>query len=66
MVRMVTQLLVGLMLFFGVMTLVPKAYFEYRRNQIGKCVMTSVLAALSLFFSLMAFVYTWLTLKELI
>ncbi len=66
MVRMFTQLLVGLMLFFGVMTLVPKAIIEYRSGKIGKSVMSSILAGLALFFSCMAFYYAYLLLKELL
>lgn len=64
MVRMFTQLLIGLMLLFGVMSLVPKAIIEYRAGKKGKSVMSGVLAVLALFFSCMAFYYAYLILRE--
>lgn len=66
MVRMITQILVGLMLFFGVMTLVPKAIIEYKTGRKGKSVLSALLAFLALFFSCMAFYYAYLLLKELL
>ncbi|MDA8431937.1 MAG: DUF308 domain-containing protein [Nitrospiraceae bacterium] len=63
MVRMITQVLAGLMLLFGAATLFPKAYFEYR-NRRGKSALYFVLGLLSLFFSIMAFVYAYLILSR--
>jgi hypothetical protein len=62
MVRMITQVLAGLMLLFGAATLFPKAYFEYRRRS-TKSAVYLVLGLLSLFFSVMAFVYAYLILR---
>ena len=60
MVRAITQLLVGLMLFFGVLTLFPKAYIEFRNGRTGKGVLSVLLGLCALFFSWMAFYYAWL------
>ena len=57
--RIITQILVGLMLLFGVVTLLPKAYFEFRREQFRKSVMSVFLAFIALFFSGMAFFYAF-------
>jgi hypothetical protein len=59
MVRMVTQILAGLMLFFGVVTLFAKSYFEYRAKRIKSVVVYTLFGLLALFFSLMAFVYAF-------
>jgi hypothetical protein len=63
MVRMITQILAGLMLLFGAATLFPKAYFEYRSRR-PKSAVYFVLGLLSLFFSIMAFVYAYLILSR--
>ena len=63
MVRMITQILAGLMLLFGAATLFPKAYFEYRSRR-RKWMLYFVLGLLSLFFSIMAFVYAYLILSR--
>jgi hypothetical protein len=59
-VRIITQLLVGLMLFFGVLTLFPKAYLEFRANRAGKAAKYILLGLLALFFSAMSFLYAYL------
>ncbi len=64
MVRMITQVLAGLMLLFGAATLFPKAYFEYRARRGKKSALYCVLGLLSLFFSIMAFVYAYLILSR--
>ena len=60
MTRAFTQLLVGLMLLFGVLTLLPKAYREFRANRIANAIISVFLALCALFFSWMAFYYAWL------
>lgn len=60
MVRMVTQILVGLMLLFGVATLLPKSYFEFKTGRKRKGILYLVLGGLALFFSSMAFYYAYL------
>ncbi len=60
MARIITQILVGLMLLFGAVTLVPKAYIEFRAGKIGNGVLSLFLAFLALFFSGMAFYYAYL------
>lgn len=64
MVRLITQILAGLMLLFGAVTLFPKAYFEFKAKKTGKAVMSLALACGATFFSLMAFFYAYLILKE--
>jgi hypothetical protein len=59
MARIITQILVGLMLLFGAVTLVPKAYFEFRAGKVGKAILSLFLASLALFFSGMAFYYAY-------
>lgn len=59
-VRMVTQILVGLMLLFGVATLFPRSYFEFRTGRKRKGTLYLVLGGLALFFSFMAFYYAYL------
>jgi hypothetical protein len=60
MARIITQVLVGLMLLFGAVTLLPKAYFEFRRGQIRKSILSVFLACAALFFACMAFYYAYL------
>ncbi|MDA8104504.1 MAG: hypothetical protein M0Z71_03905 [Nitrospiraceae bacterium] len=64
MVRMITQVLAGLMLLFGAATLFPKAYFEYRFRRTRKSLLYFSLGLLALFFSIMAFVYAYLILSR--
>ena len=59
MVRMITQILAGLMLFFGVVTLFAKSYFELRAKRIKGGMIYSLFGLAALFFSLMAFVYAY-------
>ena len=63
MARIITQILVGLMLLFGTVTLMPKAYFEFRRGQLGKSILSLLLACIALFFSCMAFYYAYLLMR---
>lgn len=59
-VRMITQILVGLMLLFAVATLFPKSYFEFRSGKKQKGVLYLFLGSLAIFFSFMAFYYAYL------
>jgi len=63
MARIITQILVGLMLLFGVFTLFPKAYFEFRAGRFGKSILSVFLACAALFFSCMAFYYAYLLIR---
>lgn len=60
---MVTQILAGLMLLFGVATLFPKAVIEYKSRRIIKSVVSACLGILALFFSFLAFYFAYLELK---
>jgi hypothetical protein len=52
---MVTQILAGLMLFFGAATLFPKSYFEFKAKRKAKGIKYLILGLLATFFSIMAF-----------
>ena len=60
MVRVITQVLVGLMLLFGALTLFPKAFLEFQAGKSGKGIMSALLGLCALFFSYMAFYYVYL------
>lgn len=64
MVRMITQILAGLMLFFGAATLFPKSYFEFKAKKTGNGILSFFLGCGAAFFSIMAFYYAYLILKE--
>lgn len=64
MIRAFTQLLVGLMLLFGVLTLFPKAYQEFRSRRAGKGIVSVLLGLCALFFAWMAFYYAYLFLRK--
>lgn len=64
MVRAVTQLLVGLMLLFGALTLFPKAFLEFRTGKISKGLVSVLLGSCALFFSWMAFYYAYLFFRQ--
>ncbi len=64
MVRAATQILVGLMLLFGFVTLMPKAVIEFRAGRPGKGMISLLLGLAALFFALMAFVYAYLLFRE--
>ena len=48
------------MLLFGVLTLFPKAYFEFRTGRQGKGIISILLGLAAAFFSSMAFYYAYL------
>jgi len=64
MVRMITQILAGLMLLFGAATLFPKAYIEYRARNLRKSILYFFLGFCALFFAIMAFVYAYLIMSR--
>jgi len=51
------------MLLFGAVTLLPKAYFEFRDRKFGKSILSLFLACTALFFSCMAFYYAYLLIR---
>lgn len=52
---MITQMLAGLMLFFGAVTLFPKSYFEFRAERKAQGIKYLIFGILATFFSIMAF-----------
>jgi hypothetical protein len=64
MVRVITQILVGLMLLFGVLTLIPKAVLEFKAGKTGKGVFSVFLGLCALFFSWLAFYYIYLFFRK--
>lgn len=63
--RIITQVLIGLMLFFGVLTLAPKVIFYLRRGEVLRALSFFLLVAVALFFSVMAFYFAYGGLREL-
>jgi len=52
------------MLLFGVVTLFPKSYFEFKANRFAQGIKYSFFGLLALFFSTMAFYYAYLLLNK--
>ena len=52
------------MLFFGVLTLFPKAWFELRAGKTRKAIVSSLLGIAAGFFSCMAFFYAYLLIRQ--
>ncbi len=65
MIRLVTQILVGLMLLFGTITLLPKAALCFKLGRKGRGVLYVVLGVLSTAFAAMAFGYAYTVAMEL-
>ncbi|MCL5422293.1 MAG: hypothetical protein M1461_07470 [Nitrospirae bacterium] len=63
--RIITQILIGLMLSFGVITLFPRAIFHFRRGDTLRALYFLLLVAVTLFFSVMAFYFAYGGIKEL-
>ncbi|MBA4372939.1 MAG: hypothetical protein C0402_08750 [Thermodesulfovibrio sp.] len=59
MVRMLTQILAGLMLIFGSATLFPKAYFEFKAKRTLQGIKYTIFGILATFFAIMAFTYAY-------
>lgn len=59
MVRMITQILAGLMLIFGSATLFPKSYFEFKAKRPLQGVKYLIFGLLATFFAIMAFSYAY-------
>ncbi len=55
-------MLVGFMLLFGAVRLLPKAYMEFRVKRPAKGILYIFIGLLALYFSSMAFYYAYLTL----
>lgn len=62
-VRVITQLLLGLMLFFGTVTLTPRLLFHARRRNIPRALYLLFLWLLSLACALGAFYYAYVELR---
>ncbi|MDI6728549.1 MAG: hypothetical protein QMD44_06445 [Thermodesulfovibrionales bacterium] len=64
MVRIVTQILMGLMLLFGVVTLTPKMLFHFRNKNMPRALYFLLIWLISLSFSVAAFYYAYAGLTE--
>lgn len=60
MTRFIAQVLMGFMLLFGFMTLIPKAYVQLKYGEKSKGILYVILGLLAVFFSCMAFYYAFL------
>lgn len=65
MVRVITQILIGLMLLFGALNLARRVIFHFRSKDIPKGLYFLVLSATALFFSLLAFYFAYSGLTEI-
>lgn len=64
MIRIVTQILMGLMLFFGTVTLTPRLLFYFRAKNFRKSAYFLLLWTMSLTFSVGAFYYAFVGIME--
>jgi hypothetical protein len=64
MLRIVTQILIGLMLVFGSLTLAPRALFYIRKRDLVKAIYFLLLVSITFFFALMAFYFAYAGIKE--
>ncbi|GER94193.1 hypothetical protein A45J_1953 [hot springs metagenome] len=60
MIRIVTQILMGLILMFGVITLTPKMLFHFRNKNISRALYFLLIWLISLSFSIAAFYYAYI------
>ncbi|MEW6118248.1 MAG: hypothetical protein AB1553_15320 [Nitrospirota bacterium] len=60
MTRIITQILMGLMLLFGTVTLTPRLLFHFRSGNKTRALYLLLLWVLSLFFALAAFYYAFI------
>ncbi len=65
MTRMITQILLGLMLFFGTLTITPKAIFHLRVKNTGRGILYVFLSLLCALFSILAFHYAYQIFREI-
>ncbi|MEW6740334.1 MAG: hypothetical protein ACOYU2_08765 [Nitrospirota bacterium] len=64
MVRIVTQILMGLMLLFGTVTLTPKMLFHFKNKNMPRALYFLLVWLISLSFSIAAFYYAYAGLTE--
>ncbi len=65
MVRVTTQILIGLMLLFGAVNLARKAVYSFRSGNTLKGLYFLLLFSVALFFSVLAFYYAYSGVTEL-
>ena len=66
MLRIITQILIGLMLVFGALNLAPRAVLHIRGKDIPRALLFLVLVSVSLFFAVMAFYFAYTGICELL
>jgi uncharacterized membrane protein len=59
MVRATAQILVGLMLLFGVVTLAPRCFFHAREKNIPRALSLLAICLVMLFFAILSFHYAY-------
>lgn len=65
MVRIITQIMLGLMLIFGTVTILPKGIFYFKLKNRGKGILYIFLGLLCAFFALSAFQYAYTLFMEI-
>ncbi|MBI4690939.1 MAG: hypothetical protein HY754_11865 [Nitrospirae bacterium] len=66
MIRMVTQILLGVMLAFGALTITPKAIAHLRLKNTGRGILYIFLSLLCTFFAVIAFHYAYSIFMEIV
>ncbi len=64
MVRVITQVLIGLMLLFGALNLLRRAIFHFKSKNVLKGLYFLLLFAGAIFFSILAFYYAYSGITE--
>jgi len=62
--RIITQILIGLMLVFGALTLTPRSLVYFRQGTIPKALYFLLLVLVTLFFACMAFYFAYAGIRE--
>lgn len=65
MIRMITQILLGLMLLFGTLTITPKAIIHLKLKNIGKGIFYLFMSILCALFAILAFYLAYVTFREI-
>ena len=63
MIRILAQIMIGLMLVFGTFTLIPRGMLLLKAERIGRGILSIILGIVCTFFSLMCFYYAYLLIR---
>ncbi len=66
MVRVITQILIGLMLLFGALNLSRRSIFYFRSKSLPRALYFLLLLAVCIFFSVLAFYYAYSGINDML